>query len=34
MMPPSPFVVGDPPGSWLELEARARGTPSAGSPPP
>ena len=24
MMPPSPFVVGDLPGSWLELEARAR----------
>ncbi len=24
MMPPSPFVGGDLPGSWLELEARAR----------
>jgi nucleotide-binding universal stress UspA family protein len=24
MVPPSPFVGGDLPGSWLELEARAR----------
>ena len=24
MMPPSPFTGGDLPGSWLELEARAR----------